>query len=217
MKKLLLSFGALGLALAVQAQLTVSTTPAPDPDAGQNHQEASQPDEPVNGTRPDRHSRKRHRTDGPDALVWVDATGKTVGRYARQNSLVIPYNGQLAFVQGLQTSDCIPGGRTCTAYPGGGARWNTRYSLFYTSSDCTGQAYGPFGHGATPYSGIPIVDEGTTYIYFFEAGAMSPVTLNSSFAGNQCSTSVQGLTQSMAPSVGVLPALDLGAEPFMVK
>jgi len=215
MKELILTFGALGFALAALAQLTVSPTRLPD--TRHNHQEASRPGEPADETRSDRHSRKRHRANGPDALVWVDATGKTVGRHARDNLLVVPFDNQLAFVLGLQTSDCIPGLRTCTAYPGEGARWNTRYPLFYTTSDCSGQAYAPVRFTATPYVGIPIVDKGTAYIHFFKMADLAPVALNSIFANNHCSSSVQGLSQPMAPSVGVIPALDLGVEPFTVK
>jgi hypothetical protein len=221
MKKCLLPFATLGLALAAQAQLFVS--PMPVPDAGLNSPAVSPgrtgPAELNTATQLEKHFGKRHHLHGPDALVWVDATGKTVGRYANDNLLVVPFKGQLAVIQGLQTSDCIPGGRACTEYPGGGARWNTRNPLYYTNNDCTGQAYSPAVFTATPFIGMPIEEEGTTYIYFFKTTAIDPARVTSTFAGNQCSASLppRGFALPLAPLVGVIPALDLGAEPFMVK
>ncbi|MDB5868601.1 MAG: hypothetical protein JWP96_933 [Polaromonas sp.] len=215
MKKLLLFFAMLGLALAGQAQPTLSQTPLPEaskayPVDSPNRTRSS---EMATATKPDKHMR-RH-TDRRDALVWVDAMGKTVGRFSGENSMVVPYNNQLALLLGLTALDC-PSPRLCTSYLGG-ARWNKDYTLLYASSDCSGQAYSAASTPATPYVGIPILDGETTYLYFFRLAEMGYVMLKSSFFNNQCTASQQGSSVFVAPSVGVIPAATIGAEPFTVK
>ena len=225
MKKLLLFFWALGLALAVTAQPDASLSSAPD--ARMAEQVASpnriRSAELANDAkRGDHHHRHpRHRADGPDALVWVDAGGNTAGRYIDDISMLVTFDSQLALVRGLVTIVCPPPTFTFTYL--GGSRWDPLSpkdlgdALYYTSSDCTGPAYSRFLSPATPYVGVPISEGDTKYIYFFKMADRARLTLYSAFANNQCSATPEGFTLVAAPSAGVVPASDLGVEPFTVK
>ncbi|MDB5868602.1 MAG: hypothetical protein JWP96_934 [Polaromonas sp.] len=216
MKKSLLFFATLGFALAGQAQPTLSQTPAPEtstayPVASPNRTRSS---EMATATRPDKHSHHyfRHYKDDPDALVWVDATGKTVGRFSSENTMVVPFNNQLATLQGLQAVNC----ENACKYVGG-ARWGAFFQLYYPTSDCSGQPYSASSTTATPYIGTPIVEGDTTYLYFFRLADMAVVTVNSGFANKQCRAFQQGFAVLAAPSVRVIPASTIGNEPFTVK
>jgi hypothetical protein len=219
MKKLFLTFAMLGLALASQAQLTVSQPAAPE--ANRGGLKLHQPAERDAMNRPDKRTRRHHR-DGPDALVWVDVNGKTVGRFASETSMVVPFKGQLAQILGLEAAALACPGE-CGNYLGPArwsqARWSPGQSLWYTSSDCSGQAYMGSRVAATPYVGTPIVEEDTTYIYFSRMADIGPVVWKSRFERNQCRASevLQGATATLIPVVGVIPASALGTEPFTAR
>jgi hypothetical protein len=213
MKTLLLTIATLGLAGASHAQLTV-VQPAP-PQTNRATLTAQMPAERNALSRPYPHGHRHRR--GQDPLVWVDADGKTVGRFASETSVVVPFKGQLAQVLGLEAAAeaCQSG---CGGYLGR-ARWSMAHSLWYTSSDCSGQAYMASRVTTTPYVGTPIVEADTTYIYFSRLADITTVVWKSRFERNQCLAggNPQGLSASLFPVAGVIAASELGAEPFTIK
>jgi hypothetical protein len=219
MKKIFLSFGTLGFALAAPGQPAVSQPPRPE---AMNAYSVASPNrvrsaELANVTRRDKHRHKHHHhTDGPDALAWVDATGKTVGRLYDEFSMVVPFNNEQALVYGVGG---VPCDTSCTDIEG--VRWLRTAVFYYQSSDCSGLAYSPIGGVTTPYAGYVAAEGGTTYIYFFKMRAMAPVALKSIFTERQCqafqSRPTPDGTQLAAPLVGAIPASAFGIEPFMLK
>jgi hypothetical protein len=169
----------------------------------------------ANATKPAVDRYLRHRRDDQDALVWVDVTGKTVGRFASDTTMVVPFNGQQALIRGMAIRRCVSG---CSE-PLLPAVWGpgVDFPLLFASSDCTGQAYTTENTAATPYVGTPAVDRGTTYIYFFRLAAMSTVVVNSRFSASQCRAVFPGESTRVAPAAAFLPASALGTEPFAVK
>lgn len=217
MKKSLLFFATLGYALAAPAQPAVSQPASAE--AMKAHPVASpsrtRSAELATVTKRDKHH--RHHKDGLDELVWVDATGKTVGRFYDPATAVVAFNGQLAFVRGLTTVTCEPSGGPCSY--AGGSRWRSLGNmLFYASSDCTGPVYSSPGTGYTPYFGFPVTEEEVTYIYFFRGADKGRVMLNSyAFESNQCRALPQGFSEEVVPVSGVVPASAVGVEPYAVK
>lgn len=208
MKKVVLSFATLALALAGHAQPTTApsaqkTYPVASPNRTLSTAlaAASKPAKPA------------PQPAAPAALVWVDATGKTLGRFANEGSMVASYNDQLAVIPGLTGLSCT--GDVCVYE--GGARWSSDFALYYESGNCSLTPYATNYTPATPYIGIPIKDAGITYLYYFRMADLAVRTMYSRFDGLQCSAIEGGFTSRLAPSVGVVPASTFGVEPFTVK
>ena len=219
MKKHFLSFGALGFALAIPSQPAVSQPLIPEvmqafPVASPNR---THPANLATATWQGKHRYKHHHhKNRPDALAWVDVTGKTVWRFYEENSMVVPFNNEQALVYGVKG---IPCEASCTDVEG--VRWFRTAVFYYLSSDCSGPAYSPFGGITTSYAGYVDVDRGTTYIYFFKMADKAPVALKSYFTERQCQA-LQAKPNSdgtllAAPLVGVIPASAFGIEPFTLK
>lgn len=216
MKHVFLPLATLGLALAAQGQPTVSqnATGASPPYsvASPNRTRAA---ELVSAAPRDGHH--RHRRDDQDALVWVDATGKTVGRFASDTTMVVSYHHQTALLGGLTSVSCTT---PAPCSPLDGARWNavpTDFLVYYPTPDCSGQSYLTFSTPATPYVGVPVMDGGSTYIYFSRVTDAAIVLLKSNFANNQCRALLRQFESFAAPTLAVIPASVIGTEPFTVK
>ena len=218
MKKLPLFFATLGCALAVHAQPGVSQPVSPE--ALKDYPAAS-PNwtwTPEFSAATRRYKHHHHHKDKLDALVWVDATNKTVGRFYDESSMVVTFNDQLALVRGLRVFTCLPLGGACIY--AGGSRWfdlPLANPLYYVSSDCTGQAYSFTRTTPATYYGFPVEKADAMYIYFFKLADRAQVMLNSFFTSKQCRATPQGFNGEVVPAAGMLPVSVLGLEPYAVK
>lgn len=152
------------------------------------------------------------------AIVWVDSTGRTVGRAIGNYAILTTFDNQLATLTGLYPDQTCDANRGCT-YPSNGARWSEFESVYYTTSDCTGIPYSVGGALGTPYLGVPITDSGGTYLYFFKAVDTTRVILNSRYSTDGCFvTGIRGafLTNAI-PVSDVVPGPTYGTPPFFLK
>jgi hypothetical protein len=172
---------------------------------------------------------REDRDSGPArAVVWVDATGKTVGRADGSGTILTTYNNEPAVILGLEPDrQCDLSTGSCT-YRSGGLSWptNFRASLYYGTADCTGApytfpaAYSPLGVG-TPIVGIAVVDGGVPYIYVSRITDTARTAVGSVLAspaiGAQATCFRAGQFADLAPVINVLPGSALGTAPFMLK
>ena len=162
------------------------------------------------------------------AIVWVDATGKTVGRADGSWAILTTYNDELATILGLEPDQqCNLSIGSCT-YRSGGLAWptNFRASLYYGTADCTGApyvfpaSYSPLGVGASIY-GIAVVEGGAPYIYFSRitdtARTLVGSVLASAAIGAQGTCFRAGGFADLAPVINVMPGSALGTAPFLLK
>jgi hypothetical protein len=152
------------------------------------------------------------------AIVWVDSTGRTVGRAIGNYAILTSFDNQLATLTGLYPDSTCDANRVCTN-PSGGARWSEFESVYYTSSDCTGTPYSVGSALGTPYLGVPITDSGGTYLYFFKAVDTTRVTLNSRYSTDGCfAIGIRGAFPTDAiPVSDVVPGPTYGTPPFFLK
>jgi hypothetical protein len=170
-----------------------------------------------------------HGSGATHAIVWIDASGKTVGRADGSSAILTTYNNELATILGLEPDrQCDLSIGSCT-YRSGGLAWptNFRASLYYGTADCTGApytfpaAYSPLGAGTSIF-GIATVEGGVPYIYF------SRITDTArTFVGSVLASAAIGAAQGtcfragqfvdVAPVINVMPGSALGTAPFLLK
>ena len=139
---------------------------------------------------------------------------RPIGNFA----ILTTFDNQLATISGLYPDERCDANRVCT-YPSNGARWSDYESVYYTSPDCTGLPYSLAVAMGTPYLGVPVVDSGGAYLYFFKAVDMTRVTLRSGFSNNACfQMGIRGASPTdAAPVSDVAPASNFGIAPFFLK
>jgi hypothetical protein len=212
MKKLRLSFVALGLALTVQTQpaaaqgLEIPNIPSPN---------RLRSTDLAAATEAAGNAYRRPRKVDQDPLVWVDSNGQAVGRFSSVDTMVIPFNGEQALVRRL-LSNCTLASPCASAYH---ATWSNGYEnwIWYLSRDCTGQAYTAATTSATPYVGTSVELGGTTYIYVFQLTRMSSEQPNSFLSLLGCTATGTAGPLLLSPAVAILPSSALGTEPYGVK
>ena len=163
------------------------------------------------------HGEKGGKSDSA-AIVWVDSTGKTMGRAIGNYAILTTFDNQLATLSGLYPDQTCDADRVCT-YPSNGARWSEFESVYYTTPDCTGIPYSLSAAMGTPYLGVPVVDSGGAYLYFFKAVDTTRVTLRSNYSNNACFViGIRGaFPTDAAPVSDVVPASTYGTPPFFLK
>lgn len=224
MKPLVLSFALLSLAVASHAEQPAAATQAPQIDMSKS-QSVPSPNRTESRTWASSEKlikRNKHRGDkdgssSTDAIVWVDSTGKTIGRAIGTNAMLVTYDNQPATLTGLE------GDRSCSAnnvcvFKSAGNRWSPFFTIYFLTDDCTGTPYLPYGGFGTPYAGVPVIDGDTTYIYILKVTDTTRVTVNSSFVNNAC-RSVRGgaFPSDAAPVTAVLPESAFGVAPYFLK
>lgn len=154
----------------------------------------------------------------PGMIKWVDSTGRTMGRAIGNFAILTTFDNQLATITGLYPDERCDANRVCT-YSSNGARWSDYETVYYTTSDCTGLPYSLSVAMGTPYLGVPVVDSGGAYLYFFKAVDMTRVTLRSGFSNNACfQMGIRGASPiDAAPVSDVAPASNFGVAPFFLK
>lgn len=163
------------------------------------------------------HNEKGGKSDST-AIVWVDSTGKAMGRAIGNHAILTTFDNQLATITGLYPDQTCDAERVCT-YPSNGARWSEFESVYYTTPDCTGMPYSLSAAMGTPYLGVPVVDSGGAYLYFFKAVDTTRVTLRSNYSNNACFViGIRGaFPTDAAPVSDVVPASTYGTPPFFLK
>lgn len=151
-------------------------------------------------------------------IVWVDSTGRTMGRAIGNFAILAMHDNRLATITGLGADSKCDAGRGCT-YASNGAKWSEFESVYYTTADCTGTPYSISGAVGTPYLGIPITDNGGTYLYFFKAVDITRVTLGSRYSTSGCFVigSRGAFPTDATPVSDVVPATTYGTPPFFLK
>ena len=152
------------------------------------------------------------------AIKWVDSTGRTMGRAIGNFAILTTFDNQLATITGLYADQTCDANRVCT-YPSNGARWSEFESVYYTTPDCTGLPYSLSTAVGTPYLGIPVIDSGGAYLYFFKAVDTTRVTLRSGYSNNACfQIGIRAASPTDATPVSdVVPAFSYGTTPFFLK
>ncbi|CDS51704.1 hypothetical protein [Polaromonas sp. CG9_12] len=227
-KSSVLGLSLLTLALASHAQLPPeASAPPAKPDVSRSERVAS-PNRTSSRTwadsgKADKHRHQSEKSDKGDkadkaAIKWVDSTGRTMGRAIGSSAILTTFDNQLATITGLYPDQTCDANRVCT-YPSNGARWTEFESVYYTTADCTGLPYSLSGAMGTPYLGIPVVDSGGAYLYFFKAVDTTRVTLRSSYSNNVCAQiGIRGaFPTDAAPVSDVVPASTYGTPPFFLK
>jgi hypothetical protein len=158
------------------------------------------------------------------ALVWVDSMGKTLGKaivgtpLGIPSAMLVPFENELAILEGLESVVKCDQNGVCTSPVG--ITWRAdRFSLLYTSADCTGTPYATVGTYGTAFKGFPIMDSGETFIYVFKISQATRVSIRSSFNTTRKSScaSVGPLPINAIPVAAVVPASTFGTEPYFLK
>lgn len=151
-------------------------------------------------------------------IKWVDSTGRTMGRAIGNFAVLTTFDNQMATITGMYADQTCDANRVCT-YLSNGARWSEFESVYYTTPDCTGIPYSLSAAVGTPYLGIPVVDSGGAYLYFFKAVDTTRVTLRSGYSNNACfQIGIRGASPTDATPVSdVAPASSYGTAPFFLK
>jgi hypothetical protein len=158
----------------------------------------------------------------PAAVVWVDSTGKTVGRALEIGSffgdVLVTFENELIVLQGLfPERRCDFNGDFCTLTFSGGVSWIFS-SLQYPSTDCTGTPYISSATTGRPINGVAIIDNGETFIYLYNVTQNTVQTIQSFFSNGRCSQSLGGsFPQNVSPVMAVVPASTFGITPFFLK
>jgi hypothetical protein len=155
------------------------------------------------------------------AVVWVDSTGKTVGRaleIAFGEQVLVTFENELITLTGLfPERTCDFNADFCTLTFSGGVNWIFS-SVQYTSTDCTGTPYISSAPNGRPINGVPILDNGETFIYLYNATQNTIQTIQSFFSNGRCSQSFGGsFPQNVSPVMAVVPASTFGITPFFLK
>lgn len=228
MKSTVIFLALLGVNLSIQAQQPLdSGSPSGKTDASPSQQIAS-PNRTHSqtwvssnkGSRGDKGARAMQTVEKTDLapIVWVDSTGRTMGRAIGNFAILTTFDNQLATLTGLGSDSKCDAIRGCT-YASNGAKWSEFESVYYTTTDCTGTPYSISGAVGTPYLGIPITDSGGTYLYFFKAVDITRVVLGSRYSTNGCFVigSRGASPTDAAPVSHVVQATTFGTPPFFLK
>lgn len=218
-----LSFLCLALGSHAQ-QPTEAGAPAAKPDLSKSQPVAS-PNRTTSqtmvasakGVKSRQHGAKGDKADSAP-IVWVDSTGRTVGRAIGNFGILTTFDNQPATLTGLYPDQSCDANRVCTN-SSGGAQWSPFESVYYTTSDCTGIPHSVGSALGTPYLGVPITDSGGTYLYFFKAVDTTRVTLRSRYSTDGCFViGIRGAFPTDAiPVSDVVPATTYGTPPFFLK
>jgi hypothetical protein len=157
----------------------------------------------------------------PAAVVWVDSTGKTVGRALEigggPTEVLVTFEHELIVLQGLfPERKCDVNGDFCTLTFSGGVNWNFS-SLQYPSTDCTGAPYIASATNGRPVNGVAIIDSGETFIYLYNSTQNTVQTIRSFFQNGRCSQSFGVFPLNVSPVAAVVPASTFGITPFFLK
>lgn len=213
----------IGWALASHAQQPPpANLPAGQPDQSQR---ISSPNRTLSATWmasgkrdiPKRHADKTSQADNA-AIRWVDSTGRTMGKAIGNFAILATFDNELATLTGLGADKKCDANRVCT-FASNGARWPEFESIYYTTPDCSGTPYSLDGALGTPYLGVPIVDSGGVYLYFFKAVDTIRVTLTSRYSAEGCFViGIRGAFPTDATPVSeVVPASNYGTPPFFLR
>jgi hypothetical protein len=227
MKSIATSLVLISIAMASHAQQTPGASPQSKSIDTSRLQGVAGPNRTASMTMADSGKSGRHwhggrnwDSSGADAILWVDSTGRTIGRAISSNTVLLNYENQLTALTGLEAD------QTCTVngcvYNNAGNRWSSSSSVYYPSADCTGtpylQPYLPYGGFGTPSVGIPVVDGDTTYIYLFKVTDTKRVTVGSSYSNHICYFIRSGFFElDAAPVTAVVPASAFGQQPYFLK
>jgi hypothetical protein len=152
----------------------------------------------------------------PAAVVWVDSTGETVGRAVdTQGTVLVTFENELIALQGLTADRNCDSNFVCTF--SGGVKWGSFFSIDYTSNDCTGVPYVFSSSNGRPVNGVPIVENGETFIYFYNITQNTVQTIQSFFSGGECLATFGGFRSNVSPVTAVVPASIFGLTPFFLK
>jgi hypothetical protein len=159
------------------------------------------------------------KSSNPDALVWVDSKGETVGRAFGSGGsfsiVVVPFEKELAALQGLATNADCDLNNVCTF--AGGRKFARFFQVVFTGANCTGTPLAPSSSSTgTRYEGIPIIDGGETFIYIFDFPRSALQTIRSVFSNGNC-FNTGDIRDFFAPVIAVVPASAFGTEPFFLK
>lgn len=129
--------------------------------------------------------------------------------------VVVPFEKELAALQGLSANvDCGPN-NVCTF--GGGKKFARFFEVAFTAADCMDVPQANVGStSGARYDGIPIIDDGETFIYIFDATQAAFQTIRSIFSNGNC-VGTPDLAGPFAPVIAVVPASTFGIEPFFLK
>lgn len=164
---------------------------------------------------PNKNRVERAAAVQPGPVLWVDANGKTLGRALAETSVLVPYEDQTAVLDGLSSDRVCDVKGTCT-FPGG-MNWSDYFAVYYPSRDCTGPAYSTVATAATPYKGIPVKDNGETFIYMARGADNVSIETKSYFTDGTCYAYTQPYPVYAAPVTAVLPASTFGTGPYYIK
>ena len=225
MKSSLILASLLGLACASHAQQAPQVSAASGTPDASNSQPVASPNRTSSqtwttsgkGGKSRHHGAKSEKAESA-AIKWVDATGRTMGRAIGNYAVLTTFDNQLATITGLYPDQTCDANRVCT-YPSNGARWSEFETVYYTTPDCTGTPYSLFVAMGTPYIGLPVVDSGGAYLYFFKAVDTTRVTLRSNYSNSACfEIGIRGaFPTNAAPVSDVVPASTYGTPPFFLK
>lgn len=152
----------------------------------------------------------------PAAVVWVDSTGEPVGRaVGSQGTVLVQFENELIALQGLVADRNCDVNFVCTF--SGGVNWSRFFSIDYTSTDCTGVPYLSSSSEGRPLNGVPIIENGETFIYFYNITQNTVQTIQSFFSGGECSAIFGGFKSNVSPVAAVVPASIFGVPPFFLK
>jgi hypothetical protein len=145
------------------------------------------------------------------ALVLVDATGKTLGRFSGSYSLILPYNNQFLNVYLGSDYDYVNKKYNSTGFA------FSPNSVFYTTSDCTGTAYQSFQTPGTQYVTFTVLDAGQYFLYIGDSANSVNTTVLSVFGSAPGACFSTNFTQPLIPLTTVIPASQIGTPPFFLK
>jgi hypothetical protein len=152
----------------------------------------------------------------PGALVFVDSTGKVVGRAIGDEALLASWEGQPLTITGvnyLRRSCATPG--ACLG-PGDGGAWGTDGWLGYVDLNCTGDPLVPARMPGV-FTAHPFFDGGHFYLYISRPAQLRDLVIHSHYSGGQCSNLPGGSNMPAVPVTAVVPASTYGTPPFFLK
>jgi hypothetical protein len=156
----------------------------------------------------------------PPAVVWVDSRGKAVGRAldigGGSSEVLVTFENDLIALSGLFPERKCDSNANCTLTFSGGVSWIFS-SVAYASIDCSGTPYIPSAPNGRPINGVPILDNGETFIYLYNATQNTVQTIQSFFQNGTCSQSFGSFPLNVSPVMAVVSASTFGITPFFLK
>ena len=161
------------------------TNPIISPDLKQRSTPVASPNRTSGATLVTNTPRVTQKSTVPTtALVWVDSTGKVMGREKSQ-SILLDINGVLTQLAGL--SEVVNCDVNCT-FNAGATLNNYSTGLYYQTTGCSSPPLIPrLGQMGTKQAGVPNRDaDGKTFIYFVRSSDLARVMLYSTSSDGQC-------------------------------